>query len=79
MKHRYKITARFWRPGALWEDQELKPYHPAIRFGLDEPAYEELDDTEVIELIIRFGRATIQVRTDSDGEYRTLEFENDYD
>jgi hypothetical protein len=78
MKHRYKVTARCWGPAPFWPDQDTT-YLPISRFGPEEPAYVELDDTEVVELIMKFGRATIEPGSDSTGDYRTLSFENDYD
>lgn len=78
MKYRYKVTARCWGPAPLWKNQDTADW-PISRFGPEDPVFVELDDTEVVELIMKFGRATIELGSDSTGEYRTLSFENDYD
>lgn len=61
----YKITARAWNDS--FRD----------RFGQSDNLH-GLSDSEVIEAIIQFGRASI-VLHQGHGAYRILEFQNDYD
>lgn len=70
---RYVVSARWWdRDPAMPEGPEGEM--PADRFG-EFGSTHELSDSEVVELIKRFGRASIEeVR----GELH-LCFENDYD
>jgi hypothetical protein len=89
---RYRITAKVWasalnaqsvrtypvpRGYDSWEafDAAWAPQFPASELGNNNEIH-DLTDGQVIDLIIRWGRASIEEGPDG---IRTLCFENDYD
>ena len=64
MKKEYKVTARWWEESIIRN----------CAFG-DEGSFYMFTDSEVLQLIIKCGRASITPVND----YFILEFQNDYD
>lgn len=63
---KYKVKARWWH-----EDFQS-------RFG-NEYSIHNLSDSDVVQLIMEFGRAHIDREVQGEDVIRTLDFQNDYD
>lgn len=78
---RYRVRARSWDDGYVGARFEGVGLFSA-RFGKYDSEH-DLSDTEIVDLIIEFGRATITPMCDDGGDgpedYRIITFENDYD